>query len=777
MDELLPQDRSILEKGFMEFRPFGLDEDGRSIVDVSGITIRANVDYLEEVVAAGRGPEEAARAVAEICRLLNERIRDPAYHVTPEFLRSPWNSYAYEFAAFLTEFCLMLSGDQDFALHVGQEKRITPQVRTLGRPFTVPQIYRMFPHFGEKFAKGSIHFGVGLVTDRSAVLRMKFADHVYVQFGRYRKRCTSLICQSAKGGLMAVPKLVHGLAPAAVRDLRCIAAGDEYCEWEFTWAPEPRPGLLGPMAAGLTGAAAFAYLRLLHPQIAPLESLVVSLLPAAAVWLAHRSRRLRGDVRSREALIREQLESVEARHEELRRAYLEQGHATVQLRRTVSRLATLHRTGLIFNSTLDRDTLIRSVLETLLRELRYDRAMLSFSDQAEGVIRDAWIMGVPAEVAALIGRLPIRIEDPDGIEHRVHVQGRPVLVGDIREERLRLHPLHRELADATDARSIISVPLLVRDRVIGALTVDRIQRHSLTADDLELMATVAAQVAVALDKTDAYRQIEELNVGLEAKVRARTADLESANRRLQELDRLKSVFVSIVSHELRTPMTSIKGYVDNLLDGLAGPLAEKQAACLERVAHNVGRLTRLINDLLDLSRIEAGQVELRPAPLSLADLVHEVVEGLLPLARDKGLAIEARSSPGLPLLQGDRDKLHQVLTNLLQNAVKFTPPGGMIAVDARLDSGALLTSVTDTGCGIAPEEAERIFEKFYRGSGAPAEARGAGLGLAIARSLVELHGGRIWAEPLPAGGSRFTFALPLAGGPGGPTDGRLSGFA
>ena len=238
MPELLSKDHTILERSFMLYQPYGVDERGQKIRDVSGVTVKANVDYLEEVVGRTRGAEAGVRAVEQLARLLNERLLDSAYHATPAFLKNSWNSYSYEFVMFLAEFGLNLSGDREFQFNVGKEKFISPIIQTLLRPFSVPQIYRMFSHFGEKFAKGSIQFGVGLVTDRSAVLRMKFTGHVYEQFGPYQKRCTALICDSAKAGLAAVPERVHGLNFAAIKDRLCIAAGDEYCEWEFTWTPQ-----------------------------------------------------------------------------------------------------------------------------------------------------------------------------------------------------------------------------------------------------------------------------------------------------------------------------------------------------------------------------------------------------------------------------------------------------------------------------------------------------------------------------------------------------------
>jgi signal transduction histidine kinase len=279
------------------------------------------------------------------------------------------------------------------------------------------------------------------------------------------------------------------------------------------------------------------------------------------------------------------------------------------------------------------------------------------------------------------------------------------------------------------------------------------------ADVFNLMSRSLKDRETAI--TSAYRQLEQLTQTLEQRVRERTQELQCANEKLQELDRLKSAFVSIVSHELRTPMTSVNGYVNNMLTGLTGPLSEKQTHYLRRMQHNVERLIRLINDLLDLSRIEAGRIELHLATLSLTDVVAEAVEGLQSMAYDKSVTLVVQAGQEPSAVRGDRDKLHQVLTNLVHNAIKFTPAGGTVLVETKRSDDCWLVSVVDTGCGVASEELDRIFERFYRCESTGPGVRGAGLGLAITKSFVELHGGRIWAESTPGHGSRFSFTLPL----------------
>jgi signal transduction histidine kinase len=274
-----------------------------------------------------------------------------------------------------------------------------------------------------------------------------------------------------------------------------------------------------------------------------------------------------------------------------------------------------------------------------------------------------------------------------------------------------------------------------------------------TGDEFEVLADEINKMAEAL--REAYADLEH-------KVRERTQELMIANERLKELDRMKSDFVSNVSHELRTPLTAIKGSVDNMLDGITGVLNEKQNRYLTRVKSNTDRLSRLINDLLDLSSIEAGRIVLKPTSLPLATLVREVAESLRPVAEEKCIHLDVAVGDIDVTAWGDRDKVAGVLMNLIGNAVKFTPSYGRVyvAIKRNGDEWAQV-SVTDTGPGIPPEEANRIFDKFYKiAGGGEQKTKGTGLGLAISKSLVEMQGGTIWVESEVSKGSTFSFTLP-----------------
>ncbi len=233
-----------------------------------------------------------------------------------------------------------------------------------------------------------------------------------------------------------------------------------------------------------------------------------------------------------------------------------------------------------------------------------------------------------------------------------------------------------------------------------------------------------------------------------------------------EADRAKSEFVSTVSHELRTPMTSIVGYVDLVVGGATGPLTDIQTNFLKKVKTNADRLTALVNDLLDISRIETGRIELQRVPVSIGSIIEQVMDLLRPKVAEKEQNLYAVIPPELPKVYGDPARLTQILTNLMGNAYKYTPAGGKVGVYAYVHDAMVHVAVVDTGIGIAPENQRKIFERFYRVENDPAvyEVSGTGLGLAISLSLIQMHGGNISLESKLGEGSIFTFSIPLAEG-------------
>ncbi|RME88140.1 MAG: hypothetical protein D6770_07715 [Anaerolineae bacterium] len=234
-----------------------------------------------------------------------------------------------------------------------------------------------------------------------------------------------------------------------------------------------------------------------------------------------------------------------------------------------------------------------------------------------------------------------------------------------------------------------------------------------------------------------------------------------------EVDRLKSEFVATVSHELRTPMTSIRGYVDILLMGAAGALNENQTHFLRIIKNNTERLNILVDDLLDISRIESGRVTLTPQELDLRAVAKSVLDEVARRSQDeeKPMSFSLDAPEELPHVYGDPERVHQIISNLVVNAYRYTPPDGKVAVRIRaLNSKEVQVDVIDNGVGIPPEDHERVFERFYRGENPLVLATpGTGLGLPIVKQLVEMHQGRIWVESkgIPGEGSKFSFTLPV----------------
>jgi signal transduction histidine kinase len=256
--------------------------------------------------------------------------------------------------------------------------------------------------------------------------------------------------------------------------------------------------------------------------------------------------------------------------------------------------------------------------------------------------------------------------------------------------------------------------------------------------------------------------------GLEQKVEERTrelqqvlAELSRKGRQLEVASQHKSDFLANMSHELRTPLNAIIGFSQVLRQGIFGPVNAKQEEYLDDILSSGHHLLSLINDVLDLSKVEAGQVELEVASFSLREALERGVVMVREPAAKRGVAVALELAPGVDLVEGDERRLHQVVFNLLSNAVKFTPEGGSIVVaSARVDS-EVQVSVTDTGPGIVAEERERIFEEFHQTDVGVQQREGTGLGLALSKRLVELHGGRIWVESEHGHGSRFVFTLPI----------------
>jgi len=293
-------------------------------------------------------------------------------------------------------------------------------------------------------------------------------------------------------------------------------------------------------------------------------------------------------------------------------------------------------------------------------------------------------------------------------------------------------------------------------RLAAGETVPPVVRR--TGDEIGTLTGVFNAMALTLQARE--HELRELTHTLEGRIEARTQELVAANAKLQELDRRKSFFVSAASHELRTPLTSMKVHLANVRDGIDGAVTDDQRCSLARVEANLSHLQGLIDELLDLSTIERGQASLRLEPVALGNVIAKAVEDLHPLASERRVRIVISLPSDLPAVSADPNKLHQLILNLLHNAIKFSPPRAPVDIEiTSLRNHEIQISVRDVGPGLAPEEIEKVFQPFYRAAAAPKQAKGAGLGLTIAKLLVELHHSRLQVETTPDEGSCFYFAL------------------
>ncbi|MBI4117919.1 MAG: GAF domain-containing sensor histidine kinase [Parcubacteria group bacterium] len=317
------------------------------------------------------------------------------------------------------------------------------------------------------------------------------------------------------------------------------------------------------------------------------------------------------------------------------------------------------------------------------------------------------------------------------------------------------------IAKLAKARSVIAVPLRSRGGIAVGILIFVCSRNGsdITKRDQDIVTNFANNLGLTLENTKLYAQIEK-NVN---ELAEKSAELEAANNQLRQFDEAKSEFISIASHQLRTPLTVIKGYLSMVNENFFGVVPQKLREVLQKVVESTDRLIALVNDLLDISRIESGRMKYSFAPLSFEILVRSVAEGLDRMAQNKGLGFEIHiPKKKLPKIHADEQKLRQVILNVIDNAVKYTDKGKIDIFMNRLGSEIEFVC-QDTGRGIEPQDIGRLFQKFARGSGIHVvHTEGTGLGLFVGKKIVEAHGGSIWAESEGIGkGSKFVFRIPL----------------
>jgi len=413
---------------------------------------------------------------------------------------------------------------------------------------------------------------------------------------------------------------------------------------------------------------------------------------------------------------------------------------TTQLTRSVGELKALGEVGQAVSSTLDLETVLLTIVARATELAGMDGGSIYEYDEAREVFHLHTTYRLPAEVVDALRASPI--PKGEGALGQLAVTGEVVQVGDISDEAVYKSRVRKMLL-RSGYRSLLAVPFLREDHLLGGLVVNRAAPGEFAPEVIDLLKTFAAQSALAIQNARLFREIGD------------------KGRQLEKASRHKSEFLANMSHELRTPLNAIIGFSEVLSERMFGEINEKQAEYLGDILESGQHLLSLINDILDLSKIEAGRMELEPTEFELPSAIENTLILVRERAHRRGISLMRTVDETLGMIRADERKVKQVLLNLLSNALKFTPEGGQIDVRARVHNGATEISVTDTGVGIAPEDQAAVFEEFRQVGAAAKKIEGTGLGLAISRKFIELHGGKIWVRSELGAGSTFTFTLPL----------------
>jgi signal transduction histidine kinase len=426
-------------------------------------------------------------------------------------------------------------------------------------------------------------------------------------------------------------------------------------------------------------------------------------------------------------------------------------HIRADREQLIQRLTTLTNIG----KTISLDCSTDELLMRVYQECRSFIDATLFSIALHEPSTDELLFELNIEDGELLPKSRIRLGD--GLNAWVVTNAKPLLIGSsIDERKLGI----TSVDDGMPTESWLGVPMIARDRVIGVISIQSYGKNRFTHGDLVLLTAIANQAAAAIENAHLYRDLEGLNIALEQRVQERTVELRETNFHLLAADRSKNQFLASMSHELRTPLNAIIGFSAILLQSTQGLLPPRLFRFLENIKTAGSHLLELINDILDLAKIEAGKVQLQPETFDLQDTIGTVDRVIKGMAAERDVTIVSRIDPAIGSVFLDEGRVKQILLNLLSNAVKFSHRGGFVYLTVAAEAEETIRiDVTDSGIGIAPDELTRIFDEFYQ-AGRRRTRGGTGLGLSLTKSFVELHNGTIAVASEAGKGSTFTVRLP-----------------
>lgn len=435
---------------------------------------------------------------------------------------------------------------------------------------------------------------------------------------------------------------------------------------------------------------------------------------------------------------------------------LELNKTQEELDKRLNGLDALQKTSRLFTTTLDENEIFNRLNPDLLADLGFERYLI-FTMTAEKKLHLRAGTGYTTTEQANIGGQIAADPKIFGLLEDGHM-----LSSNACDQQLQA-----QIFEITQTRNFVMMPILAQDKMTGLVFAGNPgDAFSVTEGDTELISILADQIGQSLENARLFEQAYRAQQILEAKVAERTKQLSTALADVQEVSRNKSEFISAVSHELRTPLTSIKGYAALLMAGTIGEIPDKVKERLEKINKHTDNLVGLINDLLDISRIESGKTEMKLTFHAIPPVIENVHDLLTPQMKEKNIRFVNLVPAECPALPTDLSQIERVFINLISNAIKFTPHGGTISVSADINPDDVTFKISDTGIGISKENMSRLFNEFYRVENEINQnVKGTGLGLALCKKIVEAHGGRIGVQSEVIKGSTFYFSLPQRSNP------------